>query len=233
VPRRDGRTRAELRDGVKEGVLASIRHDVERRGGRTGRLLLASGAIGIAGATGAILLISGHPFEHHPPWHVAVFSTVWTGLLVVFAALVLLRVRTPALPLWRAAAIAIVGLGIAGACSALCPDPHFLTWWLATPAGASLAGAAGTELSALCFGLSSSVFFGGASALLLLSKSGDSALESLLHAAFLFVLLAPGVVLQSVGTSFGIAVGWLAGTAAGAYLGVLAASRVRARLARS
>ena len=36
------------------------------------------------------LLLSGHPYEHHPTWHVLLFSVVWSGLLVVMFALALL-----------------------------------------------------------------------------------------------------------------------------------------------
>jgi hypothetical protein len=108
------RTPSDVREGVRSGILASIRHDVELRGGRTARLLLAAGVIGVAGAVGAILLISGHPFGHHPPWHVAVFSAIWAGLLVVGFALAFLQVRTPTLSLAHAAAVGILGLGDAG-----------------------------------------------------------------------------------------------------------------------
>ena len=55
------RTPHEVREGVRSGILSSIEHDVELRGGRTARLLVAAGLIGVAGAIGVTLLISGHP----------------------------------------------------------------------------------------------------------------------------------------------------------------------------
>ncbi|HPG28712.1 MAG TPA: hypothetical protein PLW10_23980, partial [Myxococcota bacterium] len=56
-------TPPDLREGVRSGILASIKQDVERRGGRTARLLLAAGGVGVVGAVGIVLLISGHPFS--------------------------------------------------------------------------------------------------------------------------------------------------------------------------
>ena len=158
------RTPPELREGTRSGILATLEHDVELRGGRTARLLAAAGAIGVVGAVGVTLLLSGHPFGHHPPWHVLVFTAVWVGLLVVSLALVFLQVRTPSLPLGRAAAVGILGLGMAGVCGAACPDPHFLGWWSSTPLGRSLADAGGLALSALCFGLVTSFFLAAAAA---------------------------------------------------------------------
>ena len=110
----DTPTPEELREGVRSGILASIQRDIDLRGGRTARLLASAGLSGILGAVGAILLISGHPFDHHPPWHVAVFASVWAGLLVVSLSFAFLRVRTPSLPLARAACVGVLGLGLAG-----------------------------------------------------------------------------------------------------------------------
>jgi hypothetical protein len=133
----------EVREGVRSGILSSIQLDVEMRGGRTARLLVAAGVVGVVGAVGVTLLISGHPFGHHPPWHVAVISMVWTGLLVVGFAIAFLGVRTPALPLARSALVGILGLGLAGICGALCPDQHFLNWWSETGIGSLLTAAGG------------------------------------------------------------------------------------------
>jgi mono/diheme cytochrome c family protein len=58
----------EIREGVRDGILASIKGDVELRGGRTARLLVAAGVVGVAGAVGVTLVISGHSFGHHPPY---------------------------------------------------------------------------------------------------------------------------------------------------------------------
>ena len=213
-------TSSSLREGVRSGILSSIKQDIELRGGRTARLLGAAGIIGVVGAIGVTLLVSGHPFDHHPPWHVAVFSTVWAGLLFVSLAIAFLQVRTPTLPLARSASVGILGLGLAGICGAVCPDPHFLRWWSATGIGESLTHAGGLALSALCFGFATTLFFGAGAAFIVLSERGHRRMKPLLPALILMVLLAPGVALQSVGASPGVLAGWLAGTGAGAYLGV-------------
>ena len=113
----------ELREGIRRGILASIRKDVELRGGRTARLLVLSGVVGVLGALGVTLMIARHPFGHHPPWHVTVVSTVWAGILVVVSATALLQVRTPTLALSRAAIIGMLGLGLAGLCGAVPRSP--------------------------------------------------------------------------------------------------------------
>jgi hypothetical protein len=224
---RHERAPAETAEGVRAGILASLERDVERRGGRTAKLLAVAGVVGAAGAVGATLLISGHPFGHHPPWHVPVFASIWAGLLVVSLAISLLGVRTPTLPLARAAEVGILGLGLAGLCGALCPLPHYLVWWNTTALGRGLTHALGLAGSALCFGLAASLAVGAASAFAILDARVRPPAAPLLPAAMLVVLLAPGVALQSFGTSLGIFAGWLLGTAAGAYAGV--ASGIRAR----
>ncbi len=224
------RTPLELREGVRSGILASIQRDADLRGGRTARLLVAAGIAGVAGALGGTLLVTTHPFDHHPAWHSAVFSVLWAGLLVVTFAIAFLRIRTPDLPLARAASVGLVGLGLAGICGAVCPDHHFLHWWSGTDAGSSLAEAGGLALSALCFGLFSSLFFGLVSATLLLRPRGLAPVRPFLSAAVLFILLAPAVALQSVDTSAGVFLGWLAGTAVGTYVGVVGGAGLRARL---
>lgn len=229
----DGRTPGELREGVRAGILASIERDVELRGGRTARLLVSAGLIGVVGAVGAILIISGHPFGHHAPWHLAVFSSVWAGLLVVSLSIAFLRVRTPSLPLARAACVGILGLGLAGICGAMCPDQHFLHWWSATAPGTELASVGGPALSALCFGGVTSVFLGTVAAFVVLGRRTRPPVRPLIPAAMLLLLLSPGVALQSVDTSWGVFLGWLLGTGGGSYAGVAGGIRLRALLAPS
>ena len=220
-------TPPELRGAVRSGIVATLRRDIELRGGRTARLLVAAGAIGVLGAVGITLMIADHPFGHHPHWHVPVFAAVWSGLLVVCLAFVFLQVRTPTLPLARSAAIGILGLGLAGICSAVCPDQHFLEWWSATAAGGRLGAAGGPMLSALCFGMVSSLFFGTVAAFVGVGwRRGP--IRPLLPAVMLLLLLSPGVALQSYGTSWAVFGSWLLGTAAGVYMGV--ATGIRARL---
>jgi hypothetical protein len=229
----NGPTPRELREGVRTGILSSIQRDVDLRGGRTARLLASAGLIGVVGAIGAVLMISGHPFGHHAPWHIAVFASVWAGLLVVSLSIAFLQVRTPSLPLAHAACVGILGLGLAGICGAMCPDQHFLHWWSATGVGGELAAAGGLELSALCFGGVASLFFGAVAAWVALAGRSRPPVRPLLPAAMLLLLLSPGVALQSVDTSWGVFLGWLLGTGAGSYAGVAGGIRLRSLLAPS
>lgn len=221
-------TPPDLREAVRAGIVATVERDVELRGGRTARLLVAAGAVGVLGAAGVTLLVVDHPFGHHPHWHPIVFAAVWSGLLVVSLALVFLQVRTPSLPLARSAAIGILGLGVAGICSTICPDQHFLEWWSTTATGSQLDGLGGPVLSTICFGLASSLFVGVIAAF---ACSGRGTIRPLLPAAMLILLLSPGIALQSFGTSWTVFVSWLLGTAAGAYAGVAAGIRMRGLLA--
>jgi hypothetical protein len=219
----------DLREGVRAGILTSLERDLAQRGGRTARRLLVAGVIGVLAAVGVTLLLSGHPYGHHPSWHAVMFGAVWTGLLVVCLSLALLQVRTPSLPLARSALVAMLGLGLAGICGAACPDQHFLHWWSSTAVGAQLAEGGGPALSALCFGGVSALAFGVGAALVGLGATGDSPVRPLLPAAMLLALLAPGVALQSIDTSWAVFWSWLLGSGAGAYAGVASGIRLRSR----
>lgn len=221
------RAPAEIRAGVRSGILDAIQRDVELRGGRTARLLAAAGVLGVLGAVGVTLLVGQHPFGHHPSWHMAVFAAVWAGLLVVCLSIAFLRVRTPTLALSQAASVALMGLGVAGICGAACPDPHFLHWWSQTTVGASLEGAGGPALSALCFGLVTTILVGGVAAAALLGGRSPHRARAVVPAAMLAALLAPGVVLQSVDAAAGVPPAWLIGVATGSWMGVAAGIRVR------
>lgn len=219
------RTPTDLREGVRTGIVEALDRDAALRGGRTARLLVAAGALGVFGALGMIRMLSGHPYGHHPSWHVVVFSAVWSGLLVVALAIAFLQLRTPSMPLARSARVALLGLGVAGICSALCPDPHFLDWWNGTMAGGALAAIGGVPLSAFCFGAMTALLFGGVAMLLTTARGARAPIGPLLPASMLLLLLAPGIALQSFGTSWAVCVGWFVGTAAGAYGGVALATR--------
>ena len=93
--------------------------------------------------------------------------------------------------------------------------------------GASIGDAAGVASSALCFGLLATLFIGAVAAFVALGDLRRAPIGPLLPAAMLLLLLAPGVALQSVGTSSGIFAGWLLGTAAGAAAGVAIGLRAR------
>jgi hypothetical protein len=193
-------------------------------GGR--RRLGIAGVVGVLAAVGATLLLSGHPYGHHPSWHAVVFGAVWTGLLVSCLSLMLLEVRTPSLPLARAAEVAMLGLGLAGICGALCPDQHFLHWWSNTAVGSQLIGRGGLALGALCFGAVSALSFAAGAVLIGIRAKGEP-MRPLLPAAMLLALLAPGVALQSVDTSWAVFWSWLFGTGAGAYAGVAGTDSAR------
>jgi hypothetical protein len=228
----DERPPEDLREGVRSGIVASLERDLAQRGGRTARRLGIAGVIGVLAAVGVTLLLSGHPYGHHPSWHAVVFGAVWTGLLVSCLSLMLLEVRTPSLPLARAAEVAMLGLGLAGICGALCPDQHFLHWWSNTAVGSQLIGRGGLALGALCFGAVSALSFAAGAVLIGIRAKGEP-MRPLLPAAMLLALLAPGVALQSVDTSWAVFWSWLFGTGAGAYAGVASGSpSPRARLRR-
>lgn len=226
-------TPPDLREGVRTGVLEGLKRDFELSGGRTARLLVVAGVIGVAGAVGITLLVSGHPFGHHPHWHLAVFSAVWAGLLVVGLSIALLQLRTPSLPLARAALVGILGLFLAGLCGAACPDQHFLRWWSQTRVGAGLGAAGGPALAALCFGLVSSAAVATGAAGLVPDDRQQPPLRPLLPALVLLVLFLPGIALQSIDTSWGAFSGWLAGAALGSYAGVAGGLRLRTLVAGS
>ncbi len=212
--------------GVRAGILAALAQDVERRGGRTARRLASAGLMGVTGALGATLIVSTHPFGHHPYWHEVVFSTVWAGLLIVSLSLLFLRVQTAEFPIARAAAVGLAGLGLAGLCSLLCPDPHVMGWWLETAAGAAIAERTSPWSSALCFGFGT-VFLVVMVPGVLLLEASLSRRAGLLTGFFVTLLLLPGIALASFGHSLGVFAGWIVGVAAGAYAGVAAATSLR------
>lgn len=224
-----GQTPGYLREGVRTGILGAIERDVERRGGRTARLLVAAGALGVFGAVGMIEMLAVHPYGHHPASHVVLFSAVWSGLLVVALALVFLQVRTPSMPLARAACVGVLGLGIAGVCSALCSDPHVFDGWIATGPGSRLLSWVGLPWSALCFGAVTTLAFGVVAATVGLGLRHHEPIRPAWPAGMLLLLLAPGVALQSIGTPPVVFGSWLLGTAGGAYAGVSIGIGVRRR----
>jgi hypothetical protein len=221
----DESTPPDLRDEIRIGIAEALARDLDLRGGRTARLLTAAGIAGSVGAAGLTLLVTRHPYGHHPAWHAPVFAAVWSGLLMVTLAFALLRVRTPSLPLARSASVALLGLGVAGLCGAACPDPHFLSWWTRTPVGALLLGVGGPVISAFCFGAATSLFIGFVAVFLAQGELRPAPIGPLLPAAMLLLLLAPGVALQSVGTSADVFAGWLLGTAVGTFVGLAAGLR--------
>lgn len=223
----ESETPTQLRQRVRIDIGASLRRDFELKGGRTLHRLVLAGVGGSVGALGAILLVAGHSFGHHADWHVAAFSAVWTGLLVVTLAIALLEIRTPSLPIARSATVGLVSLGIAGICGAACPDPHFLAWFSASPPGDRITGMLGLAFSAACFGLVTAAAFGAVATLVALLGFHAKSLRPALPAVFITLLLSPGVALQSVDTPWTVFAGWMIGTIFGAYAGVAGGSRFR------
>jgi hypothetical protein len=223
----EDQTPTALSQRVRSEIGASLRRDFEFRGARTARRLVLAGVAGVVGALGAILLVAGHSFGHHAPWHVLAFSVAWTGLLVVTIAIALLEIRTPSLPLARSAIVGLIGLGVAGVCGAACPDSHFLVWWSDSPLGGEVTESLGAGLSATCFGLVSAFAIGSLATLLALLGSHEDVLRPALPVVFLGLLLFPGVALQSVGTSWAVFAGWMLATIVGAYAGVTGGMRLR------
>jgi hypothetical protein len=129
--------------------------------------------------------------------------------------------------------VGILALALAGLCGALCPDPHFLHWWAQTAVGATLTAAAGPALAALCFGVATAAFVALGAAMLAPDDRRQPTLRPVLPAGTVLILLAPGIALQSVGSSWGAFLGWLAGAALGSYTGVAGGTRLRSLLSRS
>ena len=219
-----------LREGVRSAIGSAIARDVERRGGRTGGHLVFSGVVGVAGALAVTWLVAAHPMGHHPHWHLAFYSTVWAGLLIVALALAILDVRTPQWPIGSAARAAVLGLAAAGLCAWICPDQHLLGWWSATHAGSWLLRTTGSlALSALCFGSVWAAMFAVLAALPTLSRQPEIARSVLITAALVALLQAPGIALQSTDAPPGVFAGWMSGSAVGSIAGVSVAALLRTR----
>lgn len=211
-----------VREGVREGVLAAL----GQSGSGAARRVLAAGAAGVVGSVGAVLLLAGHPFDHHPSWHVATFSCAWGALLVVAFALLWLRIRTPGWPLADSARAAIVALGLAGLAAPFSPDPHVLHAWHGTGVGRWLVEAGGAFPSALVLGLVIGAPLGLLSAVASLraSRRRDARL-ALVATGMMGLLLLPGIALQCVDAPAGSFPGWLLGTLLGSGAGITVALR--------
>jgi len=203
-----------LREGVRAGIVGALNEE-ERRASALVRRLAAAGAAGIAASVALTLLFAGRT-DHAT--HLAICGAVWAGLLVECFAFALLRVRTPRIPLGQAAALGLVGLGLASIVALFCPDPHTWHWWNSTTLGSVTLTMGGDLGSALCFGLCSALFLGFGATLVVtwrggrLGRPGPSAMV-------LTLLLTPAVILQASDASLAVMALWGAGTAVGAHLG--------------
>ncbi|MGH7342617.1 MAG: hypothetical protein ACREKH_19195, partial [Candidatus Rokuibacteriota bacterium] len=209
----------ELRNGVRQGIFDALAVDLDRTSSVTATRLGLAGILGLAGAVGSVVLFSGNALHQGHGWHLALCAAAWAGLLVECFAVVLLRIRPRRLPLGQAAALALLGLGLAAVLGLICPDPRYLDWWTGTALGATFMTHAGISGSALCLGLCSALVIGiGAALILTLRGIGFRSIH--LPAAFLFLLLWPAVVLQSAGAPLATFASWSVGLAIGAYAGV-------------
>jgi hypothetical protein len=216
---RPPRTPADLREGVRRAVSEALALEVDRTSARTAGLLAGAGALGLAGAVGAVVLFSGHSLENGHGWHLALCAAAWAGLLVECFAVVLLRLRAGRIPLAQACALALLGLGLAAVLGWVCPDPRYLGWWGSTRIGALAYALGGPATSALCLGLCSAALVGGG-ATLILALRGVTFRSALLPTLLLFLMLWPAVVLQSADAPARVFATWSAGLLAGSWAGV-------------
>jgi hypothetical protein len=224
-------TPGELREGVREAIASSLLSDLERRGARTGKRLVLSGLLGVSGALAVTWLVAAHPLDHHPHWHLAFYSTVWAGLLVVMLALGLLDVRTPRWPVGTAARVAVLALAIAGVCGWACPDQHFLAWWSSTAPGRSIRMATESPaLSATCFGVAATAVVALVATSLATPRRIPFARGLAASSASIALLLAPGVALQTTDAETSVFGGWLTGVVLGAVAGVAGGIAMRRSL---
>jgi hypothetical protein len=85
----------------------------------------------------------------------------------------------------------------------------------------------------VCFGIATAAFVALGAALLAPDDRRQPTLRPVLPAGTVLIMLAPGIALQSVGSSWAAFLGWLAGAALGAYAGVAGGIRLRSLVARS
>jgi len=219
-----------LREGVRSAITSALSRDADRRGGRTGRQLALSGVIGVVAGLAVTWLVAAHPLDHHPQWHLAFYSTIGAGLLVVVLALALLDVRTPRWPIGSAARAAVLALSIAGICGWICPDQHFFEWWNATRFGSRIVRETGSMgLSAFCFGIAATTTFAVIASLPTLARRSDAFRTVLITSSLVALLQAPGVALQATDASLAVFAGWMGGTVIGSIAGVAGAFGWHAR----
>jgi outer membrane protein TolC len=222
-----------LREGVREGILGALAEDRVRSGPPLARRLAAAGVAGLVGAVALTLLFAGDRTETEDGRRLAVCGALWSALLVVSFAFLLLRIRTERIRLDRAAALGLVGLALAATTMLLWHRPHVGRWWHSTALGAIAHGIAGDGGSLLCFGLCSALVLGFTATLLLMAR-GSRVEDALAPAASLAMLLGPVVLLQGAGASVPVLTAWGAGIALGSYVGVrLAAALTRRRHVRT
>jgi hypothetical protein len=212
-------TPASLREGVREGILESLREDIDRTSGVTTRSLALAGVLGVATAIGALILFSGGTLASVHGWHLAFCAAAWTGILVECFLVVLLRIEGRRLSLGHATTLALIGFALAAALGVLCPHPHYIEWWSVTLVGGAAVHFAGDPGSAFCFGLCVAAAIAlGAS---LIANFRSTAPRSVgLSALLLFLLMWPALILQFSNLAWTVFVGGTLGLCTGIGLGL-------------
>lgn len=214
-----GETPAATREGVREGILAALEREEFRTGGWAARRLALAGAAGVSAAVALTMLFSSESPGAAPAWHLAVCSAVWAGLLVEAFAFVLLRIRTRRVPVGRAFALGLVGLGLAALMRVACPDLQLLRGWTSTSVGRAADLLMGASASAFCLGTCTAGALGLA-ARVVVGTRGRPLPGEFAPTVALSLLLLPAVALQSTGLPLEIALAWAAGTVLGSYVGI-------------
>jgi len=218
---------AAVREGVRLGVHAALAEEVDRTNAATAMRLVGAGVLGLASASAAVALFSRGSPEHVDRLHLAVCAAVWSSVLVIAFAFVLLRVGSKRLPVAEAAALALVGLGLAALFGAAGPRPQMLMWWMDTPVGHAAAASLGVDASTLCFGVCLSLL-AGAGATVVFALRGLPLPRLPLSALLLFVLVWPVVAVQSLGSSLATLASWSIGLALGSGMGLVIARALAA-----
>jgi hypothetical protein len=228
----DGREREKLREGVRRGILDALALELDRTSARTARRLAAAGALGMAGAVGAVAVFSGRPLEDGNGWVPALCAAAWSALMVACFSVVLLGIRVQRIQLTQICVVALLGLGLAALLALLCPDRHHLAWWSSTRLGSPVVARGGPGPGAFCLGACSALLV-GASATALLALRGVVFHGALLTGILLYLMLWPAVLLQSAEAPAPVFGWWSAGLFVGCIggvkLGLCAAQRLQTR----
>ena len=217
----------EVREGVRLGVRDALAAEVDRTAGATAARVATAGVLGFLAATALVgILLSSASQQPGVLW-LTVCTAVWTTLLVVAFALVLLRVGTPRRPIADAAALGLVGLGVVTLLGFVCPDPMLFLGLIERLLGGMPEGHAAALASSLCLGLCVALIAGAGASLALLLR-GRAWGAPWISAAAIFALLWPAVLVRSSELAASRLAGWSLGLALGSLVGVGLGLLVRA-----
>lgn len=216
---------AAIRDGVRQGILEALRLDLERSARRVTIGLAGAGAIGVTAALCGVHVFGGHVLAGERAALATLCGVVWTGLLVVTIGLSILGIQFRRTSLAAAARLALLTLLGAALLLLSCPQRQALAWWLGTAPGKLAAAALGDPFSAFLLALAGTALVSGIASLLVVPRT-KTPMSLLGSATLLLLVLLPGLVLQAIGSSVPVALGFALGAAAGGVVGVGAALRV-------